>query len=775
MKSMPRDERVGAVLIVAPAGNDAALAARVLKEADVPSRICATVTEAAQEISNSTSGILLQEEALLASELRLVRDALRQQPRWSDIPVVILTTSGGSERIGAEALDLFGPSGNVTLLEQPLHRLTLVSAIKIALRARQRQFEVRELLEQREMLLSGISDAFSSLDHEWRYVYVNDRVAELAGVPKEQMIGRSIWEIFPEAVGTEFYRLAHVAMNERRPVQGEFFHKPWGRWLDTRIYPTKGGIVILRTDVTENKRREEQLRESEDLLRLATEAAGIGTFDYYPLSGKLRFSTRCKELFGLPPEAEVRYDTYYNAVHPEDRHIVHGALRDVLKPGRHRYAIEYRARGVEDGRERWLAEKGRAIVDESGRATRFIGTILDITERKNAELALERAKHEAEEANRAKDQFLAMLSHELRTPLTPVLMTIASLRRQPDVSDELRRDLEVLQRNVELEALLIDDLLDLTRIKYGKLELHNDATDIHGALDYALDITARDVQEKQLRLTRRYEAREYHCWADGARLQQVFWNLVKNAVKFTPPGGRIEVSTRNDREHNIIVEVTDTGIGIEADLLPCIFDAFEQGGRKVTSQFGGLGLGLAISKRVVDMHGGTIRVRSPGVGQGATFTVTLKAMETSLLEGPVFLPADEQIGAMTAVLLVEDHGDTARALRRVLEHAGYSVEHAESVARAKETAGKNRFHLVISDLGLPDGSGLDLMRHLRDTYGLPGIALSGFGTDEDREASAAAGFAVHLTKPVDWPELRDAVQQLVSPDGHRPLAEAAAS
>ena len=773
MKS-ERDDSAGAVLIVAPIGKDAALAESVLEKAGITSRACASLAEAARQIGDSTLGVLLAEEALIPAELPLLLNALHEQPRWSDIPVVILTSSGSGERVSLEALDIFGPAGNVTLLERPLHSVTLVSAVKVALRARQRQYEVRELLEQREMVLSGISDAFSSLDREWRYIYVNERVAELAGLPKEQMIGRNIWEVFPEAIGGEFYHLAHEAMNEGRMVHREIFYKPWGRWLDTRIYPTKGGIVIFRADVTEKRQREERLKENEDLLRLATEAADIGTFDYYPLTGELRFSARCKELFGVSPSAEITYDTYLNAVHPDDRHIVHETVRSVHEPSSTgRYGIEYRVLGVEDGKERWLAEKGRAVLDERGRAKRFIGTILDITERKNAEIVLQRAKQEAEEANRSKDQFLAMLSHELRTPLTPVLMTIASLRRQDDISDDLRRDLEVLQRNVELEALLIDDLLDLTRIAHGKLELHNDAVDIHASLEYALDITAQDLVEKKLGVTRRFEAREYHCWADGARLQQVFWNLVKNAVKFTPEGGRLELSTRNDSAHNIIVEVADTGIGIEPDLLPRIFDAFEQGGRNVTSQFGGLGLGLAITKRVVDMHGGTIAAASRGRGQGATFTVTLKAMETSLLEGPVYLPDERSAPASVRLLLVEDHEDTARVLRRILENAGYAVEHANSVARAKEVAARHSFQAVISDLGLPDGSGLELMQHLRDTYGLSGIALSGFGTDDDRAASTASGFAEHLTKPVDWPQLRDALARAVSAKAQTELAEAA--
>jgi len=250
-----------------------------------------------------------------------------------------------------------------------------------------------------------------------------------------------------------------------------------------------------------------------------------------------------------------------------------------------------------------------------------VTTFIDITERRQAQLALQKAKQEAEKANRAKDQFLAMLSHELRTPLTPVLMTIASLRGQTDISDELRRDLEVLQRNVELEALLIDDLLDLTRITNGKLELRLDGVDVHAELEHALNISEADVAAKNLSVTRRFKAPEHRCWADAARLQQVFWNLVKNAVKFTGPGGEIVVQTRNDSAHNIVVEFIDTGIGIAPELLPRIFDAFEQGGRSITGQYGGLGLGLAISKRVIDLHGGTITAHSEGTGRGARFAV----------------------------------------------------------------------------------------------------------------------------------------------------------
>jgi CheY-like chemotaxis protein len=382
---------------------------------------------------------------------------------------------------------------------------------------------------------------------------------------------------------------------------------------------------------------------------------------------------------------------------------------------------------------------------------------------------LQRAKNEAEEANRSKDRFLAMLSHELRTPLTPVLMTIASLRREPNLTDDLRRDLEVLQRNVELEALLIDDLLDLTRIAHGKLELRSDAVDIHSTIEHALSISAGDITAKTIRVTRHFDAREHHCWADPARLQQVFWNLIKNSAKFTPEGGRLEISTRNNDRHQIVVEVSDSGIGIDPNLMPRIFDAFEQGGGVITSRYGGLGLGLAISKRVVDLHSGTIEARSDGPGRGATFIVTLNAMETSLLEGPVlFLESEPPPAKHIQILFVEDHEDTARVLGRILRNAGFDVSHAGTVAQARTLAAGRPFDLLISDLGLPDGSGLDLMKGLREAQGMKGIALSGFGTDDDVAASMAAGFAAHLTKPVDWERLRAEIERL------RPARDSAA-
>jgi PAS domain S-box-containing protein len=769
------------VVVFLPRNREQILATTALKRANIRIEICEHFNQLDARISEQTGVVLFAEEAFLGAQISRFLEHLHAQPPWSDLPLLALTSGNETDDPHHRILDLLGLNANLTFVARPFRGLTLVSAVQAALRARRHQFAVRDLIAERETVLASISDAFSALDRNWRYIYANERVAEFAGMPANEMIGRVIWDVFPDAVGTEFYDRCQHVMRTGEPSYGEFFHAPWGRWVDVRIYPTKGGIVIFRADVTERKKqerlaheREAKLKESQDRLRLATEAADIGTFDFFPKTRELQFSERSRELFGIPPEAEVTYETYLAGVHPDDRHLVHETVQRVRQPGSSgRFDIEYRTIGLRDGKERWVAERGRAVRDPSGEITRFIGTMLDITDTKNAEILLQQAKRAAEEANQAKDQFLAMLSHELRTPLTPVLMTIAALRREPDLSDELRRDLEMVQRNIELEALLIDDLLDLTRIAHGKLELHSDAVDVHNIIDHALSISAGDLSAKNIRVTRRFEAREHHCWADPARLQQVFWNLVKNAAKFTPEGGRLDLHTRNNDAHQVIIEITDNGIGIDPDVMPRIFDAFEQGGRIVTTRYGGLGLGLAISKRVVDLHHGTIAARSAGPGQGSAFVVTLNAMETSLLEGPVFfLESEPALARHLRILFVEDHADTARVLGRILQTAGFDVSHANSLVNARELANSRRFDLVISDVGLPDGSGLDLMRGLREKQGLTGIALSGFGTDDDVAASTAAGFAEHITKPVDWERLKSAIERLTPPK--KPAARSAA-
>jgi PAS domain S-box-containing protein len=382
-------------------------------------------------------------------------------------------------------------------------------------------------------------------------------------------------------------------------------------------------------------------------------------------------------------------------------------------------------------------------------------------QRQNDELV--RARAAAEAASEAKDAFLAALSHELRTPLTPVLMTAASLEADPTLPEAARRELALLRRNVELEARLIDDLLDITRIVRGKVELKPDVVDVHAVLAAALDICRADMAAKNLHLVEDLQARQSHVHGDAVRLQQILWNLIRNAVKFTPAGGRIIVRSSNDGGAQLRLDVSDTGIGIDADAIAKIFTPFEQADRLITRRFGGLGLGLTISKRLAELHDGTLLAQSDGRDRGATFVLMLPvaaAEAAAATAAPkTAAPANHDAARSLHILLVEDHEDTRRSMARLLGRK-HVVTDVDSIATALQAAATQPFDLVISDLGLPDGSGLDLMRQLKQQYGLQGICLTGFGMEDDLLRSADAGFCRHLTKPVDLGKLEATIETI---------------
>ena len=372
--------------------------------------------------------------------------------------------------------------------------------------------------------------------------------------------------------------------------------------------------------------------------------------------------------------------------------------------------------------------------------------------------AAQKAREEAERANLAKDRFLAMLSHELRTPLTPVLTSLLSFDTEDDVPDKIRPTLQMIRRNVELEARLIDDLLDLTRISKGKVQLSHEIVDAHVLLRNALEICQSDIDQKRLVLEIEQAASRVRLEADPARLQQIFWNLIKNAVKFTPEGGQLRIRTSNDEaESEFRVEVRDTGIGIDAESLPKILKAFEQGER---ARMGGLGLGLAISKSLVEAHNGRITAESAGRDQGATFTVAFPLTDIAAAEENNGATASTADRKTMRILLVEDHEDTNRSLTQLLRRRGYHVQPAHSVGKALDIAANEEFDIVVSDIGLPDGTGVDLMQRLNATRPIAGIALTGFGMEEDIQKSHDGGFYHHLVKPVDLNKLDSIIQKV---------------
>jgi signal transduction histidine kinase/CheY-like chemotaxis protein len=382
---------------------------------------------------------------------------------------------------------------------------------------------------------------------------------------------------------------------------------------------------------------------------------------------------------------------------------------------------------------------------------------------RESQAQLRRAVEDARQANEAKDRFLAALSHELRTPLTPVLLSVGGMEADPGLPAPVRAELAMIRRSIALETRLIDDLLDISRMVTGKLVLQVGPVAAHPVLRDVAEMLAGEFREKAVTLRCDLAAADDVLAADATRLQQVAWNLLKNAAKFTPAGGTAAIRTGNPRPGLLRVEVTDTGIGIDATTLPTLFAAFQQGGPAITQEFGGLGLGLAICKALVEMHGGTLTAASEGRGKGACFTIDLPTAPAAarLPAGVSPRASAPAVPQSLRLLLVEDNDVTLRTLRRLLEGTGHRVAAAGTVAAALQAARDGAFDLLLSDIGLPDGSGLDLLKGLRDAgHRMPAIALTGFGMHADIERSKAAGFAAHLTKPVDLQELEAAILRI---------------
>ncbi|MGE5609267.1 MAG: PAS domain S-box protein [Bacillota bacterium] len=517
--------------------------------------------------------------------------------------------------------------------------------------------------------------------------------------------------------------------------------------------------------------RDAALRESEERFRATFEqaAVGIGLMD---LCGRwMRVNDKLCDIVGYSHE-ELLGKTHLEITHPDDVEMSRECVARVLGGGTGTCMREKRYTR-KDGLGVWVNLTVSAVWTAERKAKYLIAVVEDITERKRAQEDRDRlltreqaAREQAEAANRAKDQFIAVVSHELRTPLTPVLTTVELLKQDPKLSAETQADLEVIKRNVQMESRLIDDLLDLTRASQAKIPIHREAVDVHGLIGDIGAMFRKDSETKGVALCLDLQAERHRVYGDPGRLRQVLWNLVGNAMKFTPAGGRITVSSCNE-DSLLRVQVKDTGIGIEPAVMERLFRPFEQGEQSRSRRYGGLGLGLSISKSLVEMHGGTVSVASEGKGKGAVFTVELPILTDVQAELPQ-APLASVAGPRKAVkiLLVEDNEDTLRVMGRLLEHLGHQVKTARSAKEAVEAAGEEGFDLLISDVGLPDATGWELMQQLRAVGPIRGIAISGYGTPDDLEQSRRAGFAEHMTKPINVQKLEEVIEAVVSGSEH---------
>jgi len=498
-------------------------------------------------------------------------------------------------------------------------------------------------------------------------------------------------------------------------------------------------------DISERKAAEQRIAENEQQFRLAVQIAPLTMF---AVDLNLRCTWVYRPSFHFTELAIIgkRDDELMSA---EEAAPFIAFKQHVLDTGRtERRLLHVSVGGVAVTHDVTL----EPLRDAHGHVTGLIGASLDITDFANAKAA-------AEAASRAKDDFLAVLSHELRTPLTPVLANSILLERDPSLSTEHRKVMSTIRRNVELEARLIDDLLDATRISRNKLSLQKSLINADQSLTWVLEMCRADADAKGLTVTVDLGASTRNVHADPTRFQQILWNLLKNAIKFTPTGGHVMIRTVNPTAACLRIVVEDTGVGITADALPHIFGAFEQGGYAVTQRFGGLGLGLAISQALAQLHDGKITAESAGEGTGATFTFELPTCDSGT-PATAELPDAKPLALNCRILLVEDNADTRQVMELALSALKCRVTSASTVFEAMAAAEREPFDLLISDIALPDGSGLSLMRDLRNRHRLRGIALSGFGREQDVAKSKECGFDAHLVKPFSIETLEQTLREL---------------
>ncbi len=493
-----------------------------------------------------------------------------------------------------------------------------------------------------------------------------------------------------------------------------------------------------------------------------TVLSAINDFAYtFDLNGRFVYVNKALlDLWGLPLEQAVGKD-FFDLKYPGD--LATRLQRQIQEVIANKSVVRDETRYVSpSGVEGFYEYIFSPVFGPDGAVTIVAGSTRDITQRKKLEMDLVAA-------SQAKDDFLATLSHELRTPLNPVLLLATEAANNSNLPPEVRDDFRSIAHNISMEARLIDDLLDISRIAHGKLPLNLVQLEVHPLLSLVLDSLFPEITAKELRITKKWTEGHLTVVGDELRLHQLFSNLLRNAVKFTPKGGAITVITRINPEipRTLQIEVTDSGIGMSADELARVFDPFAQGDHsEAGAGFGGLGLGLAISLKIAELHSGSIAASSPGRNEGSSFLIKLPLHSAGFSSPPFAERTPRSEGTKNAlgklkVLLVEDHYSSRAVLARLLTNRKIEVVQAASAAEALTAASRSAFDLVISDIGLPDMDGYQLMAQLRTAYGCRGIALSGFGTQQDIDQSKQAGFLYHLTKPVQMEALDEALDRFV--------------
>lgn len=673
MKSVkPQDNRDDRILILAPIGRDAMMTARYFLDAGLRAEPCDHIEELCEKMREGAGMIFLTGEALTFVAMRCLVESLAEQPAWSDIPLLVLTSGGGETPINTEVLAALGEAGNVTLIERPVRLMTLISAVKSALRARHRQYDVREHLEVERRSKEALEESEATVRESERQLHTLINAVPLLA-----------WMAEPD---------------------GHIF------WYNQRWYDYTG--------------------------------------------------TKPEEMKGWG----------WQSVHdPKTLPRVLERWRASIMSGEP-FEMEFPLKSA-NGEFRSFLTRVEPLRNEHGRVVRWFGTNTDVED-------LRRALKQAEEANRMKDEFLATLSHELRTPLTSILGWARMLSAKQLDEANTARALETIERNAMVQSQLIEDILDVARVVTGKLRLEVQPVDLTTIIESSIDSVLPAVEAKGIRLQRALDSGASMVSGDPGRLQQIVWNLLSNAIKFTPRDGRVQVKLERIDSHVEIV-VADDGQGIAPDVLPFIFERFRQADSTTTRAHGGLGLGLAIVRHLVEMHGGTVEVESLGEGHGSTFTVKLplvvvRSLDVRRMSDPGRVHPTASNGLPfncppeldgLRLLIVDDEEDTRILLKMVLEECGASVTTASSAREAIAALKELRPDVLISDLGMPEEDGYALIKKVRalaeeDGGQTPSAALTAYARVEDRMKVLRSGFQIHIPKPVEPAELVAVVANL---------------
>ncbi len=831
---------------------------------------------------------------------------LRANSTTKEIPIILLSARAGSEsRI--EGLS----TGADDYLIKPFSARELLARIEASLKlARMRQ----EVARSEQIIMERITDAFVAFDRDLRFTYANRAAVQLMRKTLDEILGKTVWEVFPDFIGTPIEQAYRRAMTEQIAVEFDLYYPAYNVWIEGRLYPSSTGLSGFYQDITERKQAQEALQQSETQFRQLADAmpqivwiaSANGVPEYV--------NQRWIDYTGLTLEQTLRQGFIEQVIHPDDFEPTYEVWGTSLATGA-LYQTEFRLKYISDGQYRWFLCRAIPIRDVAGQIVQWYGTLTDITERKQAEKALseseerfrnmadnapvmiwvtdstgyctylsqswydfsgqtestglgfgwlnathpedredaqktfiaanarceafrleyrlrrkdgeycwvidaaspwfgidgqykgyigsvidiserkqteaerarllqleQAARTEAEKANRIKDEFLAVLSHELRTPLNPILGWAKLLQNRKLDNAKTAQAVSIIERNAKLQAELIEDLLDVSRILQGKLSLNICPIDLAAIVQAAIETVRLAAEAKSIQIVV-LDLQVAQVLGDAVRLQQVVWNLLSNAVKFTPVGGRVEVQlslvhshlsfagdgeTRTNNQQLLTtnqeqitkdnyaqIRVSDTGKGISPDFLPHVFEYFRQADSTTTRKFGGLGLGLAIVRYLVELHGATVIADSPGEGLGATFTIRLPLMSATPPANRDSKPFEVSLDLNgVRVLVVDDETDSRELVAFILQEAGAEVVTAASATQALMVLTQFKPDVLVSDIGMPEINGymfLQQVRALSPEQGgqIPALALTAYAGDYNQQLAVAAGFQQHVSKPVE--------------------------